>query len=107
MSTKLYVGGLAWATTEPELQAEFSKAGTVVSVSIITDNGRSKGFGFVEMSTPEEAQAAIEMFNGAQLGGRSLTVNEARPKEARPPRSNFGGRGNGGFGSNNDRRGSW
>ncbi len=105
MSTKLYVGGLAWATTEATLQAEFSKAGEVVSVSIITENGRSKGFGFVEMATPEAAQAAIDMLNGAELEGRTLTVNEARPKAPRAPRSNFGGRNDSSFG--NDRRGSW
>ena len=107
MSTKLYVGGLAWATTEQTLHAEFSKAGEVVSVSIITDNGRTKGFGFVEMATPEAAQAAIDMFNGQELEGRSLTVNEARPKA---PRSNFGGRNDRSFGGGsggNDRRGSW
>lgn len=96
MGTKLYVGGLPYSTTEESLQAAFAKAGTVVSAKIITDkfSGRSKGFGFVEMSTPEEAQAAIDMFHGQDFEGRNLTVNEARPLEERPPRRNFdrGGR---------------
>lgn len=102
MAKKLYVGGLPYATTQDELQAAFSKAGDVVSATIIIDkmSGRSKGFGFVEMATDEQAQKAIEMFNGQKFGERDLTVNEARPMEERP-RNNFGGgnRGNrGGFG---------
>lgn len=101
MATKLYVGGLPYSTTNDELSAHFSAAGSVSSATIIMDkmSGRSKGFGFVEMSSDAEAQAAVEMFNGKDFGGRNLTVNEARPMEARPPRSggSFGG-GNGGYG---------
>jgi cold-inducible RNA-binding protein len=82
MNTKLFVGGLPFKTTQDELQQHFAAAGNVVSAQIITDkfSGRSKGFGFVEMSSAEEAQKAIEMFNGQDFGGRSLAVNEARPK---------------------------
>ncbi|MBX4198511.1 RNA-binding protein [Candidatus Parcubacteria bacterium] len=89
MAKKLYVGGLSYNTTEAALREAFSKAGTVESASIIMDkmSGRSKGFGFVEMSNDDEAQAAIDMFNGKDLDGRNLTVNEARPKEDRPQRS--------------------
>lgn len=90
MATKLYVGGLPYSTTQDALQAAFAAAGTVTSATIIVDKmtGRSKGFGFVEMSTEEEAQKAIEMFNGKDFEGRNLTVNEARPMTPRPPRSN-------------------
>jgi RNA recognition motif-containing protein len=104
MATKLYVGGLPYATQEDALRELFSQAGSVVSAVIIMDkmSGRSKGFGFVEMSTAEEAQKAIEMFNDQEFEGRKLTVNEARPMEARPPRSSGGnggyGGGNGGYG---------
>jgi len=92
MSKKLYVGGVSYSTTEGGLKDAFSQAGNVVSAIIIMDKmtGRSKGFGFVEMSTEEEAQAAIDMFNGKELDGRTITVNEARPQEDRPKR-NFGG----------------
>ena len=85
---KLYVGGVSYSTTEDGLSAAFSKAGQVASVAIIMDKmtGRSKGFGFVEMETEEGAKAAIEMWNGQELDGRKLTVNEARPKEERPSR---------------------
>jgi len=98
MATKLYVGGLPYSTQDSALKEYFSQAGNVVSAVIIMDkmSGRSKGFGFVEMSTPEEAQKAIEMFNDKEFEGRRLTVNEARPMEARPPRTggyqNAGGR---------------
>jgi RNA recognition motif-containing protein len=87
MSTKLYVGGIPYTSTEQSLTDAFSKAGTVNSASIIIDRmtGRSKGFGFVEMATDEEAQAAINMFNGADFEGRKLTVNVARPLEPRAP----------------------
>lgn len=83
MSKKLYVGGLPYSTNEEAVKEYFSQAGTVESATIITDkmSGRSKGFGFVEMSTDEEAQKAIEMFNGKDFDGRSLTVDEARPQE--------------------------
>jgi len=86
MAKKLYVGGLSYDTTENTLKEMFSQAGTVESATIITDRttGRSKGFGFVEMSSDEEAQKAIEMLNGKELDGRNITVNEARPMEPRP-----------------------
>ena len=86
MATKLYVGGLAYETTEKELEELFAKHGTVESVAIIMDRdtNRSKGFGFVEMSSAEEAQKAITNLNGQELGGRKLMVNQARPKEDRP-----------------------
>lgn len=120
MAKKLYVGGLSYNTTEDALKDAFAQAGTVESATIIIDkmSGRSKGFGFVEMSTDEEAQKAIEMLNGKELDGRSLTVNEARPMEARPPRRDFnrgggggsgggyrGGNGGGGFGGGH--RSNW
>ena len=81
MNKKLFVGGIAWKTTEDALREAFEKAGTVESATIITDRntGRSKGFGFVEMATEEEAQAAIDMWNGKELDGRNIAVNEARP----------------------------
>jgi RNA recognition motif-containing protein len=90
MANKLYVGGISYSTTQQSLQDAFSKAGNVTSASIIMDKmtGRSKGFGFVEMATDEEAQAAINMFNGQDLDGRKLTVNEARPREDKP-KGNF------------------
>jgi cold-inducible RNA-binding protein len=108
MSTKLYVGNLPFASTAQDLQELFSQAGKVASVDLIFDKftGRSRGFAFVAMGTPEEAQAAIEKFNGFGLEGRNLTVNEARPKEDRPARSFEGGerRGFGGREDRGDRR---
>ena len=97
MAKKLYVGGLPYATTDSELKDAFSAAGAVESAVIIMDkmSGRSKGFGFVEMSSDEEAQKAIEMMNGKDFGGRTLTVNEARPMEDRPRRDFRGGGGGG------------
>ncbi|MDQ3014740.1 MAG: RNA-binding protein [bacterium] len=91
MANKLYVGGISYNTTQAGLEESFAKAGTVTSASIIMDKmtGRSKGFGFVEMSSDAEAQAAIEMYDGKELDGRRLTVNEARPKEDRPRQDNF------------------
>lgn len=88
MSTKLYVGGIPYSSTDGTLKDAFAKAGTVVSASIIIDRmtGRSKGFGFVEMSNDDEAQAAINMWNGQDFEGRKLTVNVARPLEPRAPR---------------------
>lgn len=85
MEKKLYVGGIPYSTSEETLATHFSQAGNVVSAKIITDkmSGRSKGFGFVEMATPEEAQKAIEMFDGKELEGRTLIVNEARPMKER------------------------
>ena len=103
MSTKLYVGNLAFRTTSQELQDLFAQAGTVQSASVVEDRetGRSRGFAFVEMSTNEEAAAAIDQFNGKDLGGRLLKVNEAKPRENRGGGSgggrNFGGGGGGGY----------
>ncbi len=91
---KLYVGNLPYNTNDAALREMFEKAGTVQSAQIIMDrmSGRSKGFGFVEMTNDNEAEKAIEMFNGKDMEGRSLTVNEARPLEPRAPRgNNFGG----------------
>ena len=94
MSKKLYVGNLSYAVRDDDLQQHFSAFGTVESAKVMMerDTGRSKGFGFVEMASAEEAQAAIAGLNGKNMGGRDLTVNIARPMEARPPRSGgFGG----------------
>jgi RNA recognition motif-containing protein len=90
---KLYIGGLAYATTDDSLKAGFSAAGTVVSAKVIIDRAtsRSKGFGFVEMSTPEEAAKAIELFNGKEFDGRNIKVSEARPQEPRSSRGGFDG----------------
>lgn len=109
MGKKLYVGGLPYSSTQDALAEAFSQAGTVSSATIITDKmtGRSKGFGFVEMSTDEEAQAAIEMFNGKEFEGRTLTVNEARPLEARPPRQGGFGGGRGGNFDRSKRQNNW
>ncbi len=97
---KLYVGNLSFQTSSEDLQQLFSQAGTVESASVVEDRetGRSRGFGFVEMATNEEGQAAIAQFNGKEVNGRSLTVNEARPREDRGGRGGGGGRG--GFGGN-------
>src|SRR5215216_1239541 len=104
MSKKLYVGNLAFQTTTQDLQQLFGQAGSVESAQIIEDRdtGRSKGFAFVEMSTEAEAASAIEQFNGKELAGRMLTVNEARPRESRGGGGRgFGGnRGGGGYGGN-------
>ncbi|HEY4475103.1 MAG TPA: RNA-binding protein [Candidatus Paceibacterota bacterium] len=102
MAKKLYVGGLSYDTSDAKLKEAFAQAGTVESATIIMDkmSGRSKGFGFVEMSSDAEAEKAIEMLNGKELDGRTLTVNEARPMEPRAPRSGggFDRGGRGGFG---------
>ncbi|HEX8128976.1 MAG TPA: RNA-binding protein [Pyrinomonadaceae bacterium] len=105
MGTKLYVGNLSFRTTGDELRDLFSQAGEVESASVIEDRetGRSRGFGFVEMVTPEGAAAAIEQFNGKDLGGRNLTVNEARPKADRG--GGGGGGGRGGYGGGGGGRG--
>ena len=97
MSMKLYVGNLAFETTSNDLQTLFAQAGTVESVNLIEDRetGRSRGFGFVEMQTKEEGEAAIAQFNGTELAGRTLKVNEAKPRENR----NSGGGGGFGGGS--------
>src|ERR1039458_9449207 len=100
MGKKLYVGNMSYDTDSSALQALFAAHGTVVSAEVISDRetGRSKGFGFVEMSTEAEAQAAIAALNGQEHGGRALTVNEAKPKESRGPGGGRGGYGGGGGG---------
>ena len=101
MATKLYVGNLSFQTTSDELRDHFAQAGAVESASVVEDRmtGRSRGFGFVEMASPEEATAAIEQLNGKEFGGRNLTVNEARPRTDRGPGGGYGGnRGGGGYG---------
>jgi len=107
MSTKLFVGNLSFNITENALQDAFAAHGTVVETNLMMDRstGRPRGFGFVTMSTPEEAQKAIEALNGMQLDGRALTVNVAKPREERPPgggggggRRDYGGGGGGGRG---------
>ncbi|MEW6466499.1 MAG: RNA-binding protein [Pseudomonadota bacterium] len=95
MGNKLYVGNLPYAVRDNDLEQAFSAFGSVTSAKVMMerDTGRSKGFGFVEMGSDAEAQAAINGMNGQPLGGRSIVVNEARPMEPRPPRSGFGGGG--------------
>jgi RNA recognition motif-containing protein len=122
MAKRIYVGGLPYSATESDLENLFSASGTVTSATIVTDRytGQAKGFGFVEMATDSEADAAINALNGTMMGGRTLTVNEARPREERPrggggysgggggnrggsdrDRNRGGGGGGGGFGSGN------
>lgn len=108
MSNKLFVGGLSWDTTDDSLRAFFAQAGTVTSARVITDKytGKSRGFGFVEMATDEEAKKAVDELNGKELDARTIVVNEARPQA---PREDFGG-GAGGRsfnrgGGHDDRRG--
>ena len=104
MSTKLYVGNLAFQTTNQELENLFAQAGTVQSASVVEDRdtGRSRGFAFVEMSTNAEAAAAIDQFNGKELGGRALKVNEAKPRENRNGSSDRNAsRSRGGYGGGN------
>jgi cold-inducible RNA-binding protein len=103
MSMKLYVGNLSFQTSSEDLQQLFSQVGTVDSVNVIEDRetGRSRGFAFVEMSSSEEGNAAIQQFNGHDVGGRTLTVNEAKPREDRGSRGGFGG------GRNNSNRGGF
>ncbi len=114
MGNKLYVGNLSYDMQDRDLQELFAEYGTVTSAKIVTDreSGRSKGFGFVEMSTDAEAQAAITALNGQEINGRALTVNEARPKEDRGSsggggsRGGYGGGGGGGYrGGGRDSRG--
>jgi hypothetical protein len=100
MGNKLYVGNLPYSVRDSDLEQAFGQFGTVTSAKVMMerDTGRSKGFGFVEMGSDPEAQAAINGMNGQPLGGRSVVVNEARPMEARPPRTGGGGGGFGGGG---------
>ena len=113
MGNKLYVGNLPNTVRDGDLEQSFGEFGSVTSAKVMMerDTGRSKGFGFVEMGSDAEAQAAIEGMNGQSLGGRSITVNEARPMEPRPPRSGGGGygggdrSGGGGYGGGGDRSG--
>ena len=114
MGRKLYVGNLPFSATEEDISAKFSACGTVESAKLITDRdtGRSKGFGFVEMSSDAEAQAAIDKLNGQDYGGRPMTVNEARPQQKKGPRPGGGyggggggyGGGGGGYGGGGNRR---
>lgn len=112
MSNKLYVGNLSFNTTENQLQDAFGAHGTVIEVHLVTDRetGRMRGFGFITMNTAEEAQAAIEAFNGKEMDGRELTVNVAKPREERGGgggggggRGGYGGGGGGGGGRGRDR----
>jgi RNA recognition motif-containing protein len=109
MSTRLYVGNLNFRTTGEELRDMFSQAGEVENATVVEDRdtGRSRGFGFVEMATPEGAAAAIEQFNGREFGGRNLTVNEARPRVERGGGGGYGGGGGdrGGYGGGGGGRG--
>lgn len=101
MATRIYVGGLPYSATESDLEKLFGAHGTVASATVITDKytGQAKGFGFVEMSTDAEAQSAINGLNGTSMGGRTLTVNEAKAREERPRTGGYGG-GGGGRGGN-------
>ena len=105
MSMKLYVGNLSFNTSSDDLQELFAQSGTVESASVVEDRdtGRSRGFGFVEMSSREEGEAAINQLNGKEVGGRALTVNEAKPREGGRPGGGGGGRG--GFGGGGNRGG--
>ena len=98
MATRIYVGGLPYSATEREIENLFAAHGTVTSVTVITDKytGQAKGFGFVEMATDTEAQSAINALNGTLMGGRTLAVNEAKPREERPRTGGYGGGGGGG-----------
>lgn len=110
MAVKLYVGNLPYSTTDADLTQLFAEYGTVVSASVISDRetGRSKGFGFVEIEEEDKAKAAIEALNGKDFGGRNIVVNEARPREERPPRreGGFGG-DRGGNNGGSFRQRSW
>src|SRR5580692_4995121 len=103
MAKRIYVGGLPYSATEEDLENLFASAGTVKEATIVTDRytGQAKGFGFVEMENDAEAESAINSLNGTQMGGRTLTVNEAKPREERPR----GGGGGGGYGGGGGRGG--
>jgi RNA recognition motif-containing protein len=107
MAKRIYVGGLPYAATEQDLNDLFSPHGNVTSATVITDKytGQAKGFGFIEMSSDSEALAAINALNGTLMGGRTLTVNEARPREDRPRSGGGGGYGGGGYGGGGGRGG--
>jgi cold-inducible RNA-binding protein len=109
MTSKLYVGNLPFATTAQELQDLFTDAGAVSAVDLIFDKftGRSRGFAFVNMASPEDAQRVIQKFHGFDMGGRALTVNEARPREDSPPRSSASGGERRDFAGNGERRGGF
>lgn len=116
MAKRIYVGGLPYSAVEEDLENLFASSGTVTSAAVVTDRytGQSKGFGFVEMSTDAEADAAISTLNGTMLSGRTLTVNEAKPREERPRTGGGGGGGGrGGYGGggggnrDNNRGGRW
>ena len=108
MGNKLYVGNLPYTVRDEDLQQSFGAFGSITSAKVMMerDTGRSKGFGFVEMGDDAQAQTAINAMNGQQFGGRGLVVNEAKPMEARPPRSG-GGFGGGGYGGGGDRSGGY
>src|SRR5438132_3247900 len=111
MATRLYVGNLSFQTSSDDLRDHFAQIGNVESAQVVEDRmtGRSRGFGFVEMTSPEEAAAAIDQLNGKDFGGRNLTVNEARPRTDRGPggghggRGGYGGGGGGGYGGGRGR----
>ena len=105
MAKRIYVGGLPYSATEEDLENLFASAGAVKEVSIITDRytGQAKGFGFVEMDNDAEADSAISSLNGTQMGGRTLTFNEAKPREDRPRGGGGGGRDRGGYGGGGGR----
>ncbi len=109
MNNKLYVGNLSFHLTSDDLHDFFSRAGTVESAKVIEDRdtGRSRGFGFVEMATEEDAQSAIEQFNGEDFEGRNIVVNEARPREDRGGRGGGRGRGHGGGGGGGGYNSGW
>src|SRR3954471_2434651 len=106
MGNKVYVGGLPYSITEGRLEEVFAAHGTVTSARVISDKftGQSRGFGFVEMNSSDEAQKAIDSLNGTQLDGRTLVVNEVRPQEKRPGGGGGGGMGGGGMGGGGNRR---
>jgi len=109
MATKLYVGNLSYDTTDQDLQGLFAESGTVNSAQVVTDrySGQSRGFGFVEMATEDEAKKAIEAINGRSVGGRSLVVNESRPQAPRSGGSGYGGGGNRSGGNRSGRNDRW